>query len=154
MRLPTLAMFSAILVLQALMYCILYFGELEESTNYMQVSQDFSWEYFTWKLIVLLGFYHWFIQLTQSLPIYHGFAYRRETILFTWIKRGLCWGYFGIGLIASGTHAQLCSPAVFWARIRSVLQENSRNCWWNTVISKKEKGQADLLPRLSAYCYP
>lgn len=71
------------------MYCILYFGELEESTNYMQVFQDFSWEYFTCKLIVLWGFYHWFIQLTWSLPIYHGFAYRRETVLFTWIK----WGF-------------------------------------------------------------
>lgn len=75
------------------MYCILYFGELEESTNYMQVFQDFSWEYFTWKLIVLWGFYHWFIQLTWSLPIYHGFAYRRETILFTWIK----WGFLKPG---------------------------------------------------------
>ena len=42
-----LAVFLVILVLQALMYCILYFGELEESTNYMQVFQDFSWEYFT-----------------------------------------------------------------------------------------------------------
>lgn len=121
------------------MYCILYFGELEESTNYMQVFQDFSWEYFTWKLIVLLGLYHWFIQLTWSLPIYHGFAYRRETILFTWIKWALFKGYFETSPIASGTHKQLCSPAVFWAGMRFVLQENSRSCWQNAMIRKEAK---------------
>lgn len=127
------------------MYCILYFGELEESTNYMQVFQDFSWEYFTWKLIVLLGFYHWFIQLTWSLPIYHGFAYRRETILFTWKKMGP----FETSRRAFGTHTQLCSLAAFWAGIGFVLQEKSRSCWWNTMRPSRSASQGFSLAFLS-----
>lgn len=73
--------------------------------------------------------------INVGLPIYHGFAYRRETILFTWIK----WGFLKPGWELLEPHTPLCSPAAFWAGMRFVLQGNSKSCWWNTVIKETKQ---------------